>query len=381
MKEKNKETCPPCERLGKFGGQAVLEGIMMKAGEKCATACRKEDGSVAVVKRDFVSVRKKHKILNVPILRGIVNFVETLRLSYGTLSASASIAGLDIEEEESRFEKWMKKHLGVAFFDVIMVIAAVLGVFLALFLFMYLPTLCANGVFYLIGQDMPVLRAVLEGVIKIAIFISYIALVGLMPDIRRTFEYHGAEHKTIACYEAGDELQPELAAKHSRLHPRCGTSFMFVMILLGIFAGMFVRLVLPPLPTFLYVLVRLLILPIVVGIGYEFIMYAGKHTNLLTRVCSAPGLLMQKLTTREPSIEQLEVAIIAVKCAMPEEYPDFDAAPYLENAKTAEKDEADAQSEEQTDAEVSEAAEEAAEETAAEAPSGETPADAAEETV
>ena len=249
-------------------------------------------------------------------------------------------AGLDVEEEESRFEKWMKKHLGVAFFDVIMVIAAVLGVALALFLFMYLPTLCANGIFYLIGTDMPVLRAVLEGVIKIAIFISYIALVGLLPDIRRTFEYHGAEHKTIACYEAGDELLPELAKKHTRLHPRCGTSFMFVMILLGIFAGMFVRFVFPHLPTFLYVLVRLLILPLVVGIGYEFIMYAGKHTNLLTRVCSAPGLLMQKLTTREPSIEQLEVAIIAVKCAMPEEYPDFDATPYLENAKTEKTEEA-----------------------------------------
>ncbi len=373
MKEKNKEKCPPRERLGKFGGQAVLEGIMMKAGDQCATACRKEDGSVAVVKREFVSVRKKHKLLNIPILRGVVNFVETLRLSYGTLAASASIAGLDTEEEEGRFEKWMKKHFGVALFDVIMVIAAVLGVVLALFLFMYLPTLCANGVFYLIGQDMPVLRAVLEGVIKMAIFISYIALVGLMPDIRRTFEYHGAEHKTIACYEAGEELLPELAAKHSRLHPRCGTSFMFVMILLGIFAGMFVRLVFPSLPTFLYVLVRLLILPLVVGIGYEFIMYAGKHTNLLTRVCSAPGLLMQKLTTCEPSVEQLEVAIIAVKCAMPEEYPDFDATPYLENANTEKagektEDTAEASTEEAVEAEVpTEEAEDAATEAEEEA--------------
>ncbi len=330
-KEETNETL--CTRRNRVGGQAVLEGIMMRAGNECATACRKSDGSIAVDRRTFVSVRKKHKALNIPILRGIINFVEMLILSFRILTLSAEMMGIDEDVEEGRFEKWMKKHLGIGVFDVLMVVASILGVALCLFLFMYLPTLAAKGISYLTGIHHAAFRALIEGVMKILIFISYIILVSLMKDIRRTFEYHGAEHKTIACFESGEELTPENARRHSRFHPRCGTSFMFVMILLGIFAGFFVRMALPHVPNIVYVLIRLLILPLVVGLGYEFIMFAGKHENVFTRTLSAPGLWMQRLTTKEPDDSQLEVAIVATKCALPEEFPDFNPAPYLENAK------------------------------------------------
>ncbi len=333
--KKNCET-DLCTRRGKVGGQAVLEGVMMRAGTECATACRTPEGEIALDKRQFVSVRKKHKALNIPVFRGVVNFVEMLKLSFSTLTVSAKMMGVDEEAQEGPIEKWMKKRLGVGLFDVLMVIATVLGVFLSLFLFLFLPTLCADGITYLIGRDYPVLRALIEGVMKILIFILYIVLVSLSKDIRRTFEYHGAEHKTIACFEAGEELTPANAKKHTRFHPRCGTSFMFVMILLGIFAGVFVRLIAPSIPKLAYTGVRLLLLPFIMGIGFEFIMFAGRHDNAITRALSAPGLWMQRLTTKEPDEAQLEIAIIATKAALPEDFPDFDAEPYVQVARRIE---------------------------------------------
>jgi uncharacterized protein YqhQ len=165
--------------------------------------------------------------------------------------------------------------------------------------------------------------AVLEGLMKMAIFILYLVLVALMPDIKRTFMYHGAEHKSIACFEAGAELTPENAKKYSRFHPRCGTSFMFFMILLGIFAGMIIKNVLPGLETWAYSLIRLGILPLVMGIGYEFIRFAGKHDNVFTRALSAPGLWVQRITTKEPTEDMLEVAITSLKCALRDDFPEF----------------------------------------------------------
>ena len=327
-------------RRNRVGGQAVLEGVMMRAGSECATACRKPDGTIAVDRRSFVSIRKKHKFLDKPILRGIVNFIEMLILSFKTLTRSAEIMGVEEGAEESRFEKWIKKHLGVGFFDMIMAVAAVLGVVLCLFLFMYVPNYCANWISSLLAIKSGLFKAFIEGVMKVAVFILYIVLVSFMKDIRRTFEYHGAEHKTIACFEAGEELTPENAKKHCRLHPRCGTSFLFVMILLGIVIGLFVHHILPGLPSLLYVLIRLLLLPLVVGLGYEFIMYAGTHDHRVIRILSKPGLWMQQLTTKEPDDAQLEVAIIATKCAMPDVFPDFDPTPYLDAASTEEKEDA-----------------------------------------
>ena len=318
-------------RLNQVGGQAVLEGVMMKAGSDCATACRRGDGSIVVLPREFHSVRKKLRLLNLPILRGIVNFIEMLVLSMRILTASAEVVVEEEELTESKLERWMQKHLGIKLFDLLMVFSAVLGVILALALFLFLPRLAADGVEALINLfiepnvDLSVWRAVIEGGLKICIFISYLLLVGLMPDIRRTFEYHGAEHKSIACYESGDELTPENASRHRRFHPRCGTSFMFFMILLGILVGFLIRWIIPNLGPWAYFLIRLAILPLVVGVGYEFIMFAGKHDNMFVRILSAPGLWVQGLTTREPNLEMLEVAIISLKCAMRDEDPEFRA--------------------------------------------------------
>ena len=316
-------------RLGRVGGQAVLEGVMMKAGSRTVTTCRKDDGTLVVNDDTFVSVRKKHKFLNIPILRGVVNFIEMMILSVKTLNASADALG--IEDEDSKAEKWMRKHLGIGLTDVIMVLGVVLGVALALFLFMLLPTLAADGINYLYkiisgNADgiSATLVAVIEGLMKVIIFLAYLALVALMPDIKRTFMYHGAEHKSIACFEAGEELTPEKAKRHSRFHPRCGTSFMFLMILLGIFAGMFVRNVFPNLPTFAYAGIKLLILPLIMGIGYELLMIMGKHDNKLTRFFAAPGLWVQRLTTKEPTDDMLEIAIISLKCSLRDDFPEFD---------------------------------------------------------
>ena len=324
---KKKEICCP-ERLGKVGGQAVLEGVMMKAGSHTVTTCRKEDGTLVVTDDSFVSVRKKHKILNIPILRGVINFVEMMILSVKTLGASADALGIDEEEEEGRFARWMKKHLKINITDLIMVVSTVLGLALSVLLFMFLPALISFGIDFLIGliwegASLGAFSAVIEGIVKVAIFLGYLSLVSLMPDIKRTFMYHGAEHKSIACFEAGEELTPENAKRHTRFHPRCGTSFMFFMILLGIVAGLVVYAIAPGLNKWAYTGIRLLILPLIMGVGYEFIMYAGKHDNVFVRILSAPGLWVQRLTTKEPTDDMLEVAIVSTKCALRDEYPEF----------------------------------------------------------
>ena len=324
---KKKEICCP-ERLGKVGGQAVLEGVMMKAGSHTVTTCRKEDGTLVVTDDSFVSVRKKHKILNIPILRGVINFVEMMILSVKTLGASADALGIDEEEEEGRFARWMKKHLKINITDLIMVVSTVLGLALSVLLFMFLPALISFGIDFLIGliwegASLGAFSAVIEGIVKVAIFLGYLSLVSLMPDIKRTFMYHGAEHKSIACFEAGEELTPENAKRHTRFHPRCGTSFMFFMILLGIIAGLFIKILIPGLDMWAYTLIRLLILPLLVGLGYEVIMLAGKHPNIITRAISAPGLWVQRITTKEPTLDMLEVAIVSIKCALRDDVPEF----------------------------------------------------------
>ena len=328
-------------RLNKVGGQAVLEGVMMKAGDKTVTTCRKEDGSLVVTDGSFTSVRKKHKILNIPILRGVVNFIEMMALSFRTLSISADALGIDEMDKKEKAEKLERKNAkrraqgkpelkpkkddDSSLIAVIMVIAMILGVGLALFLFMFLPGVVSDGINLLCSYTLhPSLLAVIEGLSKIAIFLAYLWLVSLIPDIKRTFMYHGAEHKSIACFESGTELTPANAKNYTRFHPRCGTSFMFVMILLGIFAGMFVNNIFYGLPRIALTGIRLLILPFVMGLGYEFIMFAGKHDNVITRALSAPGLWVQRLTTKEPTEDMLEVAIISIKCALRADFPEFE---------------------------------------------------------
>ena len=349
---KSKKNIDSC-RLNKVGGQAVLEGVMMKAGERTVTTCRKEDGSLAVNDDVFTSVRKKHKWLNIPILRGCVNFVEMMALSIKTLNFSAEALDIEDEKEKERKKKAEaegKKTLGTI--GIVMILSVILGLGLAVALFLVLPTLAAGGIdalYKLITSSEAglgeVALAVIDGLMKVIIFLAYLFLVSLVPDIRRTFQYHGAEHKSIACFEADDELTPERAKEYKRFHPRCGTSFMFLMILIGIFVGMLVRFMLPAKESFpaeiLYdvtvVGIKLLLLPLTMGIGYEILMLAGKHPNILTKIISAPGLWVQRLTTKEPDESQLEVAIVSIKCALRDEFPEFKE--YFESRGWEAKDE------------------------------------------
>ncbi len=323
------KNCEQNCRLGKVGGEAVLEGVMMRSGDRYSIASRMEDGSITVSNHSYTSLRKRHKFFNIPIIRGVVTLIESFKLSFKVLTLSAEAIGMDLDEPETKFEKWLLDKFGDKIFNIIMAIASVLGVFLAVGLFFLLPTAATKGIDYLLslgGLSLGWAKTLCEGLIRIAVFVCYILLVSLMPDIRRTFEYHGAEHKTIACYEAGDELTPENAAKHSRFHARCGTSFIFVMLIISV-----IVFSLPFVPwdnIWLRYAIKLPLMPIICGLGFEFILFAGKHDNIFTRVLSAPGLWMQRVTTREPDLKQLEIAITATKAAMPEEfdYADVEAA-------------------------------------------------------
>lgn len=300
-------------RHNKVGGQAVIEGVMMKNGERVSLAVRKEDGSIEIKNTEFHSPRKKFKLFDKPIIRGIIAFFESLVLSFKTLSHSTDM--LDLEEDK----KNGKKKSGASTV-LVMIVSLVLGLCLSLVLFSVLPTYIAQWVadfFQLTTEKFWhfSIIALIEGVFKVAIFIAYLLVVSLMKDIRRTFEYHGAEHKTIACFESGHELTVKNVRKCTRFHPRCGTSFMFVMILLSILVGCFI-----PFTGLTRIITKILVLPLVMGIGYEYIMYAGKNENQITKILSAPGLWMQRITTREPSDDQIQVAICAVKASVPELY-------------------------------------------------------------
>ncbi|MGM9653190.1 MAG: DUF1385 domain-containing protein [Eubacteriales bacterium] len=316
-------------RLGRVGGQAVLEGVMMKSGDRTSLAVRRESGEIVRSAETFVSARQKHRLLSLPVVRGVVNFIEMMMLSYRTLMRSADMLGINETEEDSRFEAWLRGKLGDRFLDVLMGIASVLGLGLALVLFLFLPALVTSWIDSVVPGGIGWFRNLIEGVIKIAIFVAYIGLCSLMKDMRRIFEYHGAEHKSIACYEAELPLTPENAMTCTRFHPRCGTSFIFVILIFSILLNSLLSWE----NLALRVGGKLLLLPVVVGLGFEFIRYAGKHVNLLTRILSAPGLWMQRITTREPDAAQLEVAIAALKYAMPEEFPE-EPAP-AENAQDA----------------------------------------------
>ncbi len=307
-------------RLGKVGGQSVLEGVMMKCGDRMALAVRDESGEIKIETETYVSIRKRYKLLSIPIVRGVANFVESLIVSYKTLMRSAYMLGIDEADEDSKVEAWLRAKLGSKFLDILTGISMVLGVVIAMGLFLYLPAFLTSLIDSALG-GIGWFRNLIEGLMKIGIFVAYISLCSLLKEMRRTFEYHGAEHKSIACYEAGMELTPENAMKCTRFHPRCGTSFIFVILILSILINSLV-----PWGNLAFrALFKLLLLPLVVGIGFEFIAYAGKHTNIFTKILSAPGMWMQRVTTKEPDESQLEVAITALKHAMPDEFPEIAA--------------------------------------------------------
>lgn len=302
------------------GGQALIEGVMMQGPKGIATAVRKPDGDILTEYHNVKHLRDKNKFFALPIVRGVVGFVESMITGYKTLMYSAEVSGMeDIEEQElNKFEKWLTDKFGDKLMNFVAAVGSVLGVALAFVLFMYFPVLVFNKANEWAGGAITNLQGLIEGVMKIAIFVIYIALVSRMKDIKRMFMYHGAEHKSIACYEAGLELTVENAKKCSRFHPRCGTSFIFVVLIFSIIFYTIIAKIFPQIAAvrILWLLLKLVFLPVIMGICYEFIRYAGRHDNLFVKIVSAPGLWMQRLTTNEPTDDILEVGIAAIKAVI-----------------------------------------------------------------
>lgn len=308
-----------CCKKTSIGGQALIEGVMMKGISETAMAVRLPDGTIDVEKWTTKSVKERPFWFRVPFLRGIFNFIDTMITGYKTLMKSAEKAGFEEDEKPSKFDKWLSEKLGDKIMGVVSVISLVLSLVLALGLFMFLPAAIVWGVEYL-GLPLGGFKTLLEGIVKMAIFVLYIYLTSKMSEIKRVYQYHGAEHKSIACYENGEELTVENVKKHSRFHPRCGTSFMFLVLIISILV--FSVFQVPWNNVFLRVGIKLLLLPLIVGIGYEMIKLAGRHDNWFTRLFSAPGLWIQRITTNEPDDSQMEVAIASLKAVLPHDGED-----------------------------------------------------------
>ena len=290
-----------------IGGQAVIEGIMMQNGTNYAIAVRKPDGEIEVKKDTYVSLIKKHKLLALPFIRGVFSFADSMIVGMRALTWSCSFFEDDEEEEAGPVEKWLDRVFGEKLEGILMSIVMVLSFVLAIGIFMVLPMLIANFCRSLIRSE--TVMAVLEGVIRIGIFVAYIKLVSRMDEIRRTFMYHGSEHKCINCIEHGLALNVDNVRASSKEHKRCGTSFiMFVMIVSILFF-----MVLRPENLWLRAVSRILLIPVIAGVSYEFLRFAGRHDSFLVNLLSRPGMWMQGLTTTEPDDSMIEVAIAAVE--------------------------------------------------------------------
>ena len=315
------------KRVG-IGGQAVLEGIMMKGPDKYSLAVRKEDGEIALEVHPYQSFGERKHLDRVPIVRGIINFVESLYIGMKTLMASSEYFMEEEEEENGESEKTSDKEITASESNKsdtkekeksdnkgVLIATLVISLAFAIGVFVLLPSFLANFLYKV--TDSHILVNTCEGVLRMAIFLGYVAIISNMKDIKRTFMYHGAEHKAINCLEAGDDLTPENVLKHTRFHKRCGTSFVFIVMIISIFAFMFVRTD----TVWLRLLSRILLIPVIAGLSYEVIRYAGKHNNACSRILSAPGLWVQRLSTREPDISMAEVAVKAVDAVIDiEEY-------------------------------------------------------------
>ena len=302
-----------------IGGQALIEGIMMKGPEKTVMAVRMKDGSIDVSPMNMKSAKDKSVFYKIPIIRGVLNFIESMVTGYKAMMESAEKSGYLDEIEEEDKKSGEKKDNGKLMAG-IMIVATVLAVVLCIGLFIYLPSLLFSGIEMLVGEAISPYRALFEGVIKIAIFLGYMAAVSLMKDIKRVFSYHGAEHKTIFCYEAGEELTVENVRKQRRFHPRCGTSFLILMLIVSIFVTLLLDFFFPLFKQYLLLraLIKLLLVPLICGIGYELIKICGRHDNLLTKIISAPGLWLQRITVKEPDDSMIEIAIAAMKEVIPQ---------------------------------------------------------------
>lgn len=308
----NKNKC----HITSIGGQAVIEGVMMRGPKDIAIAVRTPEGEIVVDKKPVASIIQKHKFFKLPIVRGVIAFFESLIIGTKALMFSAEFYDVEDEEDKKKKEamtqeerekqekKESKMTTAAIYFSVVLALVFGIGVF------MLLPTVLVGFIKQHIHSD--ILATLTEGVVRIIIFIGYIALVSRMKDIRRVFEYHGAEHKTIFCYESGAELTVENARKFTRLHPRCGTSFLLIVMVVSIILFSFISWDNP----WTRLGLRLLLLPVVAGLSYEVIKFAGKSTGMFMKIVSAPGMWLQKLTTREPDDSQLEVAICSLKSVL-----------------------------------------------------------------
>ncbi|MBR1864320.1 MAG: DUF1385 domain-containing protein [Ruminococcus sp.] len=302
----------------KIGGQAVIEGVMMRGIDKASMANRLPDGTIDLEIWEIKNGANPPWYRKTPFVRGIFSFLTSMIDGYKCISRSVDKQMTDEDEEEpSKFEKWLEDKLGDKLMPVVSAVSMIVGVGLALFLFMFVPSALIKLIEKIAGTELnAVLKNVIEGLIKIAIFCGYTALTALMPDMKRLYEYHGAEHKTIACYEGETELTPENVKKFIRFHPRCGTSFIFLVLFISIFVNTVFRVSWSN--VFVRVLIKLALLPVVTGIAYELIRLAGRYDNPFTRIFSAPGLWIQRITTREPEEDQIECAIAALKAVIPE---------------------------------------------------------------
>ncbi len=320
-----------CPRVD-IGGQAVLEGVMMKAPDAIAITVRRPDGTMVVQRKEYTAAAKKHKWLGWPIIRGVVNMGSMLSMGMSTLEDSMKMLGEEYEEEPSKFEKWLAEKLGKNIDKVVMGVAIVLAIIMAVGLFIGLPAgvewvtgklIGFNAAEVVEGAEAAVQSAdswkgvfvtVVGGLTKVAILIAYMALCGKVPDVRRTFQYHGAEHKTVYCNENDLPLTPENAAPFTTLHPRCGTAFMLIVMVISMVLFLFVgRDISAFLPRFL---LHLALLPVVAGVSYEVLKGLAHKDNAFTRAARWPGLQMQRLTTKEPTMEMLEVAIVSMNVAL-----------------------------------------------------------------
>ncbi len=313
MKKKTESSC----HITSIGGQAVIEGVMMRGPKESAIAVRKPDGEIIVEKKSINSFVAKYKINKIPFARGAFSFVESLIEGTKALMFSAEFVDIEeddtkkkkeemTEEEIEKLEKKEKKSLTIAiYFSVVLALVFSIGVF------MLLPAAIIEGVRHFVELNQVVV-SLFEGILRILIFLGYVIAVSKMEDIKRVFQYHGAEHKTIFCYEAGEELTVENVRKQKRLHPRCGTSFLIFVMIVSIILFSFISAE----NAVMRVLIRLLLLPVVAGISYELIKFAGRHSGPVVDFISAPGMWLQKITTNEPDDSQIEVAIESMKAVL-----------------------------------------------------------------
>lgn len=330
----NKEIWMKPKISSNIGGEALIEGVMMRGNDRMAMSVRKSSGEIYTETKAYVAATKKNKLLGLPFIRGAVSMLESMMVGVKVLMDSAELVDFEEDEKESKFDLWMQKKLGSNYMTYLLYSSVVIALAFGIGLFMLLPNLIADFFSNFLSFDKKtgsgaIIANIIEGIIRICLFISYVFLVSKNKEIKRVFQYHGAEHKTLYAFENGEELTVENVKKHTTLHPRCGTTFMFIVILISIvifaFAGWHSPIV--------NMLIRLALLPVIAGVSFEVFKLAAKTDNKLVRVISMPGLMLQKITTKEPDDAMIEVAIASLKAVTVKETdPAEEVAATLEEA-------------------------------------------------